>query len=58
MRLLVNSSDELSLANVICGPTGIVNDKDFTFFKNEAKKFNLPLFQVISKNIFFILVPI
>ena len=46
MRLLVNSRDELSLANVVCGPTGIVDEKDFTFIKNEAKKTKMPLFQV------------
>ncbi len=46
LRLLVNSRDELSLANVVCGPTGIVDEKDFTFIKNEAKKTKMPLFQV------------
>jgi hypothetical protein len=43
LRLLVNSRDELSLANVV---TGFVSHQDFDAIKKEAKLSRMPLFQV------------
>jgi hypothetical protein len=46
LRLLVNTRDELSLANVVCGPTGVIGHEDFDAVKKEATKTKMPLYQV------------
>ena len=43
LRLLINTRDELSLANVVAG---FVSHEDFSVIKKEAKKTKMPLYQV------------
>lgn len=46
-RLLVNSRDEMALASIIGGPSGILDHKAFTLIKREVNKTNMPMYQVI-----------
>ncbi len=46
LRLVINSRDEMALAQIISGPCGMLDHRAFTAIRREAERTGMPMYQV------------